>query len=57
MPEPASLAIAQIGEVHRQLIKAAVFGKQLTPDQLERMAELLAQGLRNLDVTPGSTHA
>ncbi|WP_459963569.1 DUF6374 family protein [Nocardia sp. IFM 10818] len=45
-----------MSEVRRRLLEAAVFGKRLTPDQLERMAELPAGGLRNLDVTPGSTH-
>ncbi|MCU1642414.1 MAG: hypothetical protein JWN03_2689 [Nocardia sp.] len=48
MPEldPTVFAHLQISEVRRRLLKAAVFGKHLTPDQLEHMAEQLAEGLR-----------
>ncbi|MET9486115.1 DUF6374 family protein [Nocardia sp. NPDC006630] len=48
MPEldPTVVAHLQISEVRRRLLKAAMFGKHLTPDQLEHMAEQLAEGLR-----------
>ncbi|WP_280387736.1 DUF6374 family protein [Nocardia wallacei] len=45
----AEFARQQIDQVRRQLLDAAAFGKQITPDQLEQLASKLATGVQALD--------
>ncbi|WP_425301819.1 DUF6374 family protein [Nocardia wallacei] len=44
----AELARQQIDQVRRQLLDAAAFGKQITPDQLEQLASKLSTAVHAL---------
>ncbi|MFC8530915.1 DUF6374 family protein [Nocardia sp. NPDC057227] len=48
MPEPSPLdrATEELRQTQRQLLDAAAFGKQLSPEQLERAAGRIGEALR-----------
>ncbi|WP_067653046.1 DUF6374 family protein [Nocardia harenae] len=48
MPEPSPLdrAAEELRRTQRQLLDAAAFGKQLSPEQLERAAGRIGEALR-----------
>lgn len=56
MPEPSPLdrATENLRQTQRQLLDAAAFGKQLSPEQLERAAGRIGEALRAYaGITPG----